>query len=49
MESAFEDAKGYELTEVGQLFVHYAMTDLPLRIGFRRAEDATEEASSRPG
>lgn len=33
MESAFEDTKGYELTELGQQFVHYAMTDLPLRIG----------------
>jgi hypothetical protein len=34
MESAFEDTKGYELTELGQQFVHYAMTDLPLRIEF---------------
>jgi hypothetical protein len=34
MESAFEDTKGYELTELGQQFVHYAMTDLPARIGF---------------
>ena len=32
MESAFDDTKGYELTELGQRFVHYAMTDLPLRI-----------------
>jgi hypothetical protein len=35
MESAFEDTKGYELTELGQQFVHYAMTDLPVRIGFQ--------------
>lgn len=35
MESAFEDTKGYELTELGQQFVHYAMTDLPIRIQFR--------------
>jgi hypothetical protein len=34
VESAFEDTKGYELTELGQQFVHYAMTDLPLRIEF---------------
>jgi hypothetical protein len=34
VESAFEDTKGYELTELGQQFVHYAMTDLPLRIAF---------------
>jgi hypothetical protein len=33
IESAFEDTKGYELTELGNQFVHYAMTDLPLRIG----------------
>jgi hypothetical protein len=32
MESAFEDTKGYELTEFGNQFVHYAMTDLPLKI-----------------
>ena len=34
MESAFEDTKGYELTELGVQFVHYAMTDLPPKIGF---------------
>jgi len=38
MESAFEDTKGYELTELGQQFVHYAMTDLPLRIEFKNTE-----------
>jgi hypothetical protein len=35
VESAFEDTKGYELTELGQQFVHYAMTDIPVRIEFR--------------
>jgi hypothetical protein len=35
VESAFEDTKGYELTELGQQFVHYAMTDLPPRIEFK--------------
>lgn len=35
MESAFEDTKGYELTELGRQFVHYAMTDLPVRIQFK--------------
>jgi hypothetical protein len=34
VESAFEDTKGYELTELGQQFVHYAMTDIPPRIEF---------------
>ena len=30
--SAFDENEPYELTELGQQFVHYAMTDLPLRI-----------------
>lgn len=30
--SAFDVSEPYELTELGQQFVHYAMTDLPLRI-----------------
>lgn len=37
VESAFEDTKGYELTELGQQFVHYAMTDIPIRIAFNPA------------
>jgi len=44
-ESAFEDTKGYELTELGQQFVHYAMTDLPPRIEFKRTVEATGEPS----
>jgi hypothetical protein len=32
--SAF-DEKGYELTELGKQFVHYAMSDLPLKIEFK--------------
>lgn len=34
MESAFEDTKGYELTSLGQQFVHFAMVDLPLKLTF---------------
>jgi hypothetical protein len=30
--SAFDDNEQYELTGLGQQFVHYAMTDLPLKI-----------------
>ena len=30
--SAFDDDDLYELTELGKQFVHYAMTDLPLKI-----------------
>jgi hypothetical protein len=44
VESAFEDTKGYELTELGQQFVHYAMTDLPPRIEFKSTIGATGDA-----
>ena len=33
--SAFDDDDQYELTELGQQFVHYAMTDLPTRIEYK--------------
>ena len=39
MESAFEDTKGYELTALGQQFVHYAMTDLPPKVGFNARQE----------
>lgn len=32
--SAFDEQEGYDLTELGQKFIHYAMSDLPLRIKF---------------
>jgi hypothetical protein len=32
--SAFDQNEGYELTALGQQFVHYAMTDLPVRIEY---------------
>ena len=32
--SAFDEEDRYELTELGQQFVHYAMTDLPPRIAY---------------
>src|SRR3546814_9895704 len=34
MESAFDFEKGYELTELGKQFVHYAMTEITARIAF---------------
>ncbi|CDZ76815.1 hypothetical protein BN59_01091 [Legionella massiliensis] len=34
LKSAFDEQDLYELTELGQQFIHYAMTDLPPRIGF---------------
>ena len=33
--SAFDHEDMYELTELGKQFVHYAMTDLPLKIAYR--------------
>jgi hypothetical protein len=34
MKSAFDDEEQYELTDLGEQFVHYAMTNLPLKIQF---------------
>lgn len=36
LESAFEDEKQYELTALGRQFVHYAMTDVPVKIEYKR-------------
>jgi hypothetical protein len=33
--SAFDESEGYDLTGLGQQFVHYAMSDLPLKIEFQ--------------
>lgn len=41
--SAFDDGDAYELTELGEQFVHYAMTDLPPRISF--SSNDTSKAS----
>lgn len=35
MESAFDEEDLYELSELGQQFVHYAMTDIPLKIEYK--------------
>ncbi len=35
MKSAFDDEEQYELTQLGQQFVHYAMTDLPPKIEYK--------------
>lgn len=36
--SAFDENEGYDLTGLGQQFVHYAMSDLPLRIEFKNED-----------
>ncbi len=49
MKSAFDEEDQYELTELGQQFVHYAMTDLPVRIEYDPDFTNTEqEAQTRP-
>lgn len=40
--SAFDQNEGYELTALGQQFVHYAMTELPLRIIFAHDTDESD-------
>lgn len=45
MKSAFDDDESYELTQLGQQFVHYAMTDLPLKIDYRRSEEKSADSN----
>jgi hypothetical protein len=55
MESAFEDAKPYEITALGRQFVHYAMTDAVRRIESGSVDaqppepGGTPDAGSPPG
>lgn len=37
VKSAFDDAEEYELTKLGQQFIHYAMTDLPQKLNYSAA------------
>ncbi|MAN45922.1 MAG: hypothetical protein GYB49_10575 [Alphaproteobacteria bacterium] len=37
--SAFDDEKRYELTALGRQFVHYAMTEVPVKISYKEASD----------
>jgi hypothetical protein len=37
--SAFDEEDSYELTEIGKQFVHYAMTDLPLKIEYKHPDE----------
>jgi hypothetical protein len=46
MKSAFDDEDGYELTQLGQQFVHYAMTDLPLKIAYVPTEPPEETSAA---
>lgn len=46
MKSAFDDTDSYELTQLGQQFVHYAMTDLPLKLNYTPEDAAREDATA---
>ncbi len=48
MTSAFDDEDGYELTELGQQFVHYAMTELPIKIDVKSSYQETESDTDNP-
>jgi hypothetical protein len=43
MKSAFDDTEQYELTALGQQFVHYAMTELSLKIEYWPSESSASE------
>lgn len=46
MKSAFDDQEAYELTALGQQFVHYAMTEIPTKIEYHpnvAQEETTNE------
>jgi len=40
--SPFDEEEQYELTELGQQFIHYAMTDLPIRIEYTNSATLTK-------
>ncbi len=44
LKSAFDDEDKYELTALGQQFIHYAMTDLPLKIEMKDPEPSSSDA-----
>jgi len=44
LKSAFDEEELYELTELGEQFVHYAMTDLPLKINYKYSADDGQSA-----
>jgi hypothetical protein len=47
VKSAFDESETYELTQLGQQFVHYAMTDLPLKLNYAPSE--AEQDAEGPG
>jgi hypothetical protein len=48
MKSAFDEDEQYELTALGDQFVHYAMTDIPPKIEFKTAPATGPENGTEP-
>ena len=44
MISAFDDSERYELTALGKQFVHYAMTEVTVKIEYKYSSDADSNA-----
>ncbi len=44
--SAFDDEEEYELTALGDQFVHYAMQELTLKLAYRADDDPADSAAS---
>jgi hypothetical protein len=49
MTSAFEDGKSYELTSLGMQFVHYAMTEITVKINYQSATNGQRANNSDGG
>lgn len=49
LKSAFDDEEKYELTALGQQFIHYAMTDLPLKIEMKTSQPEPSSNSDTCG
>lgn len=49
MKSAFDNEEQYELTALGEQFVHYAMSELPLKIAYTRSEESDESSDKHEG
>jgi hypothetical protein len=49
MKSAFDDTEAYELTALGQQFVHYAMTELTVKITYQPPTGQEAGATSTSG
>jgi hypothetical protein len=48
MKSAFDDDETYELTQLGDQFVHYAMTDVPVKIEYKPEAGPSDAESPAP-